>query len=191
MRKLYEWILAISKTRSALGTLCLISFTESFIFPIPPDFLLIPIALSNQKKALWAGTLTLIFSILGAIVGYALGFWLYQELMIPLIEFYGYQEKIQNFFLFYNDWGWWFVIGAGFTPFPYKIITILSGAAELNFISFIVASIISRGARFYLVSGLIYLYGEKIKRFIEKFLPWLTTFAFLLIFALVLILKYA
>ena len=182
IRALYDWALAESKTKKATISLCLVSFIESSVFPIPPDLMLIPMCLSQRKKAFYYALLCTIFSVLGAFLGYAIGSLLFNEVAFPLLKFYGMAGSIPTFQANYTKWGMWIVIFAGFTPFPYKVITITSGMMHLNLIIFTVASIISRGGRFFLVAGLIKLFGKSMQDFIEKYLTWLTFALFLVIF---------
>ena len=170
LRRLYNWTFNLAKGRHALRALAAVSFIESSIFPIPPDVLLIPMIIAERKKAwLYASACTLM-SVAGGAFGYAIGHFLYDTVGAPLVEFYGYTEQFKNFSGLYNEWGFWIVVGAGFTPFPYKVVTIASGVTGLNFPLFIITSIIGRSARFFLVSGLLWRYGEKIRIFIEKYL---------------------
>ena len=188
VRKIYDSVIHLSSSKHALAWLFVISFVESSFFPIPPDIILIPMILATPKKA-WkiAGVCTLA-SVIGAYLGYIIGFYFFELIAEPLLEFYGYLDKFNEFKNLYSEYGAWIVFGAGITPFPYKIITIASGVVQLNLAVFTVASIIARGMRFFLIAWLLKTYGEKMRLFIEKNLGWLSVlFLFLLIGGFLLI----
>lgn len=188
VRKIYDSVIHLSSSKYALAWLFVISFVESSFFPIPPDIMLIPMILATPKKA-WkiAGVCTLA-SVIGAYLGYVIGFYFFELIAEPLLEFYGYLDKFNEFKNLYSEYGAWIVFGAGITPFPYKIITIASGVVQLNLAVFTVASIIARGMRFFLIAWLLKTYGEKMRLFIEKNLGWLSVlFLFLLIGGFLLI----
>jgi membrane protein YqaA with SNARE-associated domain len=174
---------------NALWVLALVAFVESSLFPIPPDVLIIPMVLAARKRAwLIAGVCT-VASVSGGVLGYAIGAFLWDTVGQPVMTFYGYGDKFAVFQGWYQDWGAWIVAGAGLTPFPYKVITIASGAVDLNMAVFMVASILSRGARFLLVAALLWYFGEPIRMFIEKRLGLLTALFFVLLFGGFLALK--
>ncbi len=154
--------------RHAVPALAGVSFIESSVFPIPPDVLLIPMVLAEREKAFRIALVCTAASVLGGLLGYAIGVFLFEELGKPLLEFYGYGPKFTEFQGKYNDWGAWVVFIAGVTPFPYKVITILSGVTQLDIFIFTVASVVARGLRFFIVAGLLWKYGEPIRAFIEK-----------------------
>ncbi|MGI9379482.1 MAG: YqaA family protein [Methyloligellaceae bacterium] len=165
---LYYRTLQLAEKPYATWALGVVSFLESSIFPIPPDVLLIPMVLANRAKAWFLAGLATITSVIGGIAGYMIGLFLFDLLGQPLLEFYGYADKFEQFAQRYNDFGAWIVFIAGVTPFPYKVITIASGATQLNFMVFLLASIAARGLRFFIVSGLLYWFGPPIREFIEK-----------------------
>jgi len=182
LRRLYDWTMDLAARPYALWALAVISFVESSIFPIPPDVLLIPMILAARQRAwLIAGVCTLA-SVAGGIAGYAIGALLFDSVGQPIVEFYGYMDRYHEFQAGYEEWGAWIVAGAGFTPFPYKVITITSGVMDLNFAVFMVASIASRGARFFLLAALLWYFGPPIRSFIERYLPQLTILFFVLLF---------
>lgn len=174
----------------ALWVLAGISFIESSVFPIPPDILIIPMILAAPKRAWLIATICTVSSVLGGLLGYAIGLLLFDTIGQPVMDFYGYGEKFGDFQQRYDEWGAWIVAAAGFTPFPYKVITIASGALDLNLTVFIIASVLSRGARFFLLAALLWKFGEPIRVFIEKYLPWLATAFFVLLFGGFLAIKY-
>ena len=177
MRKLYKNLLSAAKHRHANKYLAVVAFSESSFFPIPPDVMLIPMVLAKPNDW-WRIALTCtLFSVIGGIVAYFIGFFLFQHLALPLLEFYNYQDKILEFNEMYHNWGGWVVFLAGLTPFPYKIITIASGMTQLNLALFIALSVLSRGLRFFAVSVLLYHFGDRIRALLEKYFGLITLLA--------------
>ena len=174
VRKIYDTVFHLSKENGAVYWLFAVSFIESSFFPIPPDVMLIPMILAAPKKAWNLAGIATAGSVIGAYLGYAIGFYFFQLIAEPLLNFYGYLEKFNSFKDLYNQYGAWIVFGAGITPFPYKIITIASGVVHMNLLVFTVASVIARGMRFFLVAWLLKQYGETMRAFIEKNLGWLS-----------------
>jgi membrane protein YqaA with SNARE-associated domain len=168
LRRLYDWTMALAADRHAEKALAGISFAESSFFPLPPDLLLIPMVLAERAKALRFATVCTVASVLGGITGYLIGAFLFSELARPILDFYGYGARFDTFAGWYNEWGAWIVFAAGLTPVPYKVITIASGATGLDFLIFLLASVASRGLRFFVEAGLLYWIGPPIRAFIEK-----------------------
>lgn len=189
IHRLYDWTLLQAGRRHALWILAAVSFVESSIFPIPPDVLLIPMVLARPAQAWLIALVCTASSVLGGLLGYAIGALLFEALGQPILAFYGYLAEFAEFRAGYNEWGGWIVFGAGLTPFPYKVITIASGVTGLSLGTFIVASVLARGLRFFVVAGLLWWLGEPIKRFIENNLGWLTVAFFVLLFGGFLALK--
>ncbi len=189
-RYLYNWTLEQSSKKYASWFLAFISFIESSIFPIPPDVILIPMIIAKRTKAFIFAFVCTTFSVLGGLFGYLIGFTLFNSVGIILVNFYGMNEYIENLKEYYNNYGVWFVLIAGFTPLPFKIITIASGLFQLNLIAFILCSLVARGCRFYLIAFLLYLFGEMIKNFIDKYFNILTILFFLFLICGVLFLSY-
>lgn len=182
LHSLYDWTMDLSGRRHALTALAVVSFIESSVFPIPPDVLLIPMVLAARERAWLIAAVCTITSVLGGLAGYGIGLFLFEQIGRPLLEFYGYTDRFGDFQAYYNDWGAWAVFIAGTTPFPYKVITILSGVTALSVPVFLVASVLARGIRFFLVAGLLWYFGEPIRAFIERRLGLLfTLFCILLI----------
>ncbi len=181
MSSIYNWAIALAEKPNAIYALFAISFIESSFFPIPPDIILIPMIIATPKKA-WkiAGVCTL-GSVIGGYFGYAIGLFLFDTVAEPILSFYGYLEQFNHFSEYYNKWGAWIVAGGGLTPFPYKVITIASGVVSLNPVIFGIASILSRGLRFYAIALILWKFGEPMKIFIEKNLAWLSTAFFALL----------
>jgi membrane protein YqaA with SNARE-associated domain len=175
MKRLYDWMMRQAAGPKAPHALALVSFAESSFFPIPPDVMLIPMVLANRAKAWWYATLATISSVLGGIAGYAIGYFLFQKIGEPILKLYGQTGSLETVKAWFNDWGVWILILKGWTPFPYKVLTIAAGAFEMAIVPFIVASIVARSMRFFLVAGLLYFFGEPIRTFIEKHLTLVTT----------------
>lgn len=168
LQKLYDWTLEKAQRPSSEKWLGAISFAESSFFPIPIDLMMIPMILANTSKAFRLATITLITSVLGGMAGYAIGAFAFGVIGQPIIEFYGYQEQFVAFQGHYAEYGILIVLVAGFTPLPFKVVTIASGVAGMNPLVFFLTAIPARGARFYLVAGLLWKFGEPIREFIEK-----------------------
>lgn len=190
LRRVYDWTMDFAANRNAMWALFVISFIESSVFPIPPDILLVPMILAARDKAWKIAGVCTIASVLGGVAGYGIGYFLYESVGQPLLEFYGKAEKFAEFQGMYNEWGAWVVAMAGLTPFPYKVITIASGVTALDPVTFIVASVLSRGVRFYLEALLLWYFGEPMREFIEKYLGWLVTAGFVVLFGGFVAVKY-
>lgn len=200
IRKLYDWVLHWADTPYGPIALFILAFAESSFFPIPPDALLIALVLGSTSKAFKFAFNCTIASVLGALLGYAIGHFLWwtpsNEFTSVAMFFFnnipGFTEKLFfNVQRMYDKYDFWIVFTAGFTPIPYKVITISSGAFNINLPMFVFASVISRGARFFLVAFLIWKFGPQIRSFIDKYFNWLAiAFTILLIGGFVVI-KYA
>jgi membrane protein YqaA with SNARE-associated domain len=182
LQRLYDWTLALAGHRHALPALAAIAFIESSIFPIPPDILIIPMILAAPTGAWRIALVATVSSVVGGLFGYLIGAFLFDAVAQPILAFYGYEAQFASFQARYNEWGAWIVAGAGFTPFPYKVITIASGATGLDPTVFIIASILSRGARFFLIAALLWRFGAPIRGFLERYLAPLTVLFFVLLF---------
>lgn len=176
--------------KNALWILGVISFIESSFFPIPPDIMLIPMVVAAPRKAWHIAAVATAASVVGGYFGYAIGFYGYDLIARPLLEFYGYLDKFESFKQYYTSYGAWIVFAAGITPFPYKVITIASGAVGLNLAVFGAASVAARGLRFFIVAGLLYFFGEPIKKFIEKHFNLLSIIFFILLLGGFVLIKY-
>lgn len=182
LRDLYDWTLSLARTRHALWALAFVSFIESSVFPIPPDILMIPMILARPDQAFRIATVCTVASVLGGIAGYGLGAFLFDEAARPILLLYNKMDQFNELAERFNDFGAWAVLFAGITPFPYKVITIFSGATGLNITVFMVSSLIARGARFYLIALLLWRYGAPMKLFIEKRLGLLATLTLVFLF---------
>ena len=190
LKKTYNWTLEKAQHKNAKWYLSLISFAESSFFPIPPDILLIPMALASKARALFYAFTCTLFSVLGGILGYAIGYFFYNSVGIYIVDFYHLENSFNIFENYYKEFGILIVLGAGITPFPYKFITIASGVFGLNFYLFVIVSIIGRGLRFYLIAILLYFFGEKIKLIIDKYFNILTIVFFILLVGSVFIIRF-
>ncbi len=168
LRQLYDWTISLATTRYAMWALAIVAFAESSVFPIPPDVLMIPMIIAQPKKAFQIAALATVCSVLGGLAGYWIGMAAFDQLGRPILESLGKADAMAEFNGRFNDFGFWPVLIAGVTPFPYKVITIMSGWTGLPLGTFIVTSIIARGLRFFLVAGLLWKFGEPIREFIEK-----------------------
>ncbi|MGE4063481.1 MAG: YqaA family protein [Rhodospirillaceae bacterium] len=168
IRKLYDWTMGLAARPRALHALGGVSFAESSFFPVPPDVLLIPMVLARPERAYTIAMVCTVTSVLGGILGYAIGYYLYATVGQAVIDFYGLQETAIRFQQWYRDFGLWVILAKGLTPIPYKIVTIMSGAASFDIGVFIAASVLTRGLRFFIVAGLLRQFGEPIREFIEK-----------------------
>jgi len=188
LRKLYDWVLHWAETPYATPALFIIAIAESSFFPIPPDVLLIVLAISIPTRSFRYAAICAVGSIIGGMLGYLIGYGLWETVGQPIFDFYGYMDKYDWIRAKYEEYNAWAVGIAGFTPIPYKVFTIAAGACKINFPIFMLASAASRSARFFLVAALIRIYGQPIKGFIEKYLNLLTiVFVILLIGGFVLV----
>lgn len=182
LRRLYDWVLSWAERPSGPAALFGLAAAESIFFPIPPDVLLVPLAIGRPRRALWFATLCTVGSVAGAVIGYWVGLTLYDTIGRPIIELYGYTEAYGQVGELYRQNLVLTLGSAGFTPIPYKVFTIAAGGFRVAFLPFLVISAVSRGARFFLVAGLIRIFGEPIRTFIDRYFNLLTVvFAVLLI----------
>lgn len=182
LRRLYDWTLSLAATPYALWALAVISFAESSVFPIPPDVLLIPLVLAAPHRAFLIAGVCTVASVLGGGLGYLIGAQLFDAIGQPILELYGKMADFDAFKARFATYGHWAVLTAGVTPFPYKVITITSGAADLHFGTFMLWSTVARGLRFFVVAALLWKFGVPIRAFIEQRLGVLfTVFIVLLI----------
>ena len=172
IKNLYDKTMALAGHPQAIFLLGAVSFIEASFFPIPPDVMLIPMVLMNPSRAWLFALVATAFSVLGGIFGYLIGAFSYEHIAEPLLYSLGKEAEMVNFSNKYNEIGFWAVITAGISPIPYKVVTIMSGATNLNFAVFLGASIASRGLRFFVVAGLLHFYGHEIRDFIERYLNW-------------------
>jgi membrane protein YqaA with SNARE-associated domain len=168
LRRLYDWCIDAAHKPYAMWMMGAVAFVESSFFPVPPDVMLIPMALARPERAYVMAAWCTVASVAGGILGYAIGSLLYDSVGAWLIHLYGYGDKVETFRAAYAQWGAWIILLKGLTPIPYKIVTITSGFAGYNFGLFVLFSIIARAARFFLVAFLLHRYGERARHLIEK-----------------------
>jgi membrane protein YqaA with SNARE-associated domain len=182
LRRLYDWCITAAGKPHATWIMGVVSFVESSFFPVPPDAMLIPMALSRPDRAYFYASICTLTSVAGGLLGYAIGAFLYDSLGLWLMTLYGYGGKIEAFREAYAQWGTWIILLKGLTPIPYKIVTIASGFAAYPVIPFVLLSIIARGMRFYLVAFLLNRYGSRARAIIEERLGfWVTISALVLV----------
>lgn len=184
---LYDACLRWAKHKYASIYLAVLTFSESIFFPIPPDVMLAPMVLARPHKAWWLASLTSISSILGGVVGYLLGAYLYEPVVLPFIELMGYQLKFATITQYFTDYGVWIVFLAGFTPIPFKIFTVSAGMLSMAFLPFLLASAVGRSMRFFLVAGILYWGGEKME---HKLRQYIDTIGWIVIGLIVLFIGY-
>jgi membrane protein YqaA with SNARE-associated domain len=165
---IYKRVIGWAKHRHASYYLSATSFAESSFFPVPVDVLLAPMVLAQREKAWWYASLATVTSVAGAVFGYYIGLFLFDQVAQPIIDFYHFQEKFIYVQELFNKYGVWIIFIAGFSPIPYKIFTITAGVVSMPLLPFILTSLVARGARFFLVAGLLYVGGEKIDAVLEK-----------------------
>ncbi|HEX3440045.1 MAG TPA: YqaA family protein [Pseudolabrys sp.] len=186
LRRLYDWAVDAAHKPHALWTMGAIAFAESSFFPVPPDVMLIPMALARPERAYLMAAWCTAASVVGGLVGYAIGALLYDSVGAWLIHLYGYGDKVDQFRAAYAQWGALIILLKGLTPIPFKIVTITSGFAGYNLALFVLFSIITRGARFFLLAFLLHRYGEQARHIIEKRLGlWVTIGAAVIVIGLV------
>ena len=190
IRPLYDWTLRLADRPNALVALGIVSFIESSFFPIPPDILMIPMIIARPSRAWLIATVALVTSVLGGLFGYFIGAVLFDTVGQPILDFYGKAEAGEVFAQKFNEYGAWAVLVAGVTPFPFKVITIMSGWTGLSLPVFIVASIVARGLRFFVVAGLLWQFGAPIRDFIERRLGLMFTLFMVILIGGFFLVKY-
>ncbi|HZD91730.1 MAG TPA: YqaA family protein [Pseudolabrys sp.] len=186
VRRLYDWCLEAAHKPHAMWTMGAVAFAESSFFPVPPDIMLIPMSLARPQRAYVMAAWCTVASVLGGVLGYAIGALLYDSVGAWLIQLYGYADKVEAFRDAYARWGAWIILLKGLTPIPFKVVTITSGFASYNFGLFVLFSVITRGARFLLLAFLLHRYGAQARDIIEKRLGlWVTLGAAVLVLGMV------
>lgn len=175
LRKSYDWMMRMAASDRAPQALFWVAFVESSFFPIPPDVMLIPMCVANRLKSWWYAFVATVGSVIGGAFGYAIGYYLFESVGLPILKFYGKADSFGDFAQWFNEWGVWILLIKGMTPFPYKVLTITAGVTHMPFLEFMIASIGARAMRFVLVAGLLYFFGAPIRDFIERRLSLVTT----------------
>ncbi|MEO0634326.1 MAG: YqaA family protein [Pseudomonadota bacterium] len=182
IRGLYDWTMAWADHPRALWVLAFVAFIESSVFPIPPDVLMIPMILAAPHRAWLIAGVCLVSSVMGGLAGYGIGALAFEAVGQPILLALGKADAIAAFNARFNDLGFWAVLTAGVTPFPYKVITIMSGWTGMPLVTFVATSILARGLRFFIVAALLYKFGAPVRAFIEKRLGLMfTLFVMLLV----------
>jgi membrane protein YqaA with SNARE-associated domain len=179
LRRLYDWVIRLAGHPRAIPILGVVSFLESSFFPIPPDVMLVPMVLANRDKAFRIALVCTVCSVLGGLLGYAIGYYFFETIGEWVVRTYGLQSGLATFRAGFAEYGIWIILIKGLTPIPYKLVTIASGAAHFDLFTFVWASIVTRGVRFFVVAALLWKFGEPIRAFIEKRLT-LVTWLFLI-----------
>tara|TARA_B110000091_G_scaffold46398_1_gene50750 strand:+ start:1396 stop:1974 length:579 start_codon:yes stop_codon:yes gene_type:complete len=167
---LYQWTLRWAKHKFAPHILAILTFAESIFFPIPPDVLLAPMVLAKPKNAWKLASLTTVASVIGGVVGYSLGYLMFEPWIQPIIVEFGYQARFDKIMLWFSEWGVWVVFLAGFSPVPYKLFTVSAGFLQMAFLPFLFVSAIGRGMRFFLVAGLIKWGGSPMEKKLRQYI---------------------
>lgn len=167
-KRLYHWTLSLAESPRATWALGAIAFAESSFFPIPPDVILVPMSLARPKRAWFYAGICTLASVAGGILGYGIGWLLWDSVGHWLIDLYGYASRMDAVKAGYDQWGWLFILVKGLTPIPFKLVTIVSGLLEYNFPLFVALSLVTRGARFFLLAGLLHKFGGPIKDLLER-----------------------
>jgi membrane protein YqaA with SNARE-associated domain len=190
LHRLYQRVLTLAAGPQAPAWLAVIAFAEASFFPVPPDVLLIPMALARPDRAWRYATICTIGSVIGGAFGYLIGYELFEQVAKPLLHVYNYDAAYQSFQQTFAKWGLWVILIKGLTPIPYKIVTIASGAAAFNFPLFMAASLVTRGGRFFLVATLLRFFGDHVRVFIERRLGLVTSAVAIGIVAGFVVIKY-
>ena len=190
IRRLYNWTLSLAQSEHALWALAVVAFLESSVFPIPPDIIMIPMIIARPNRAFLIAGVALVASVLGGLLGYYIGAGLFDVVGQPILDFYGKADAAAEFNARFKAWGAWAVLIAGITPFPFKVITIMSGWTGLNLGVFIISAIVARGLRFFIIAALLWKFGAPIRDFIERRLGLMFTLFLILLLGGFFLVKY-
>jgi membrane protein YqaA with SNARE-associated domain len=188
LRKLYDWVINLAGSRHAPLALAVISFAESSCFPVPPDVMLAPMVLAKPQKAFLFASICTVASVLGGLLGYAIGVWL-APVGHSILAFFGHPQGPAEFHAWFAKWGVWIILIKGLTPIPYKLVTITAGLARFDLITFVWASIVTRGARFFLSATLLKYFGPAIREQVERRLGLFTVIFLVLLIGVVVAMK--
>ena len=175
LKRLYNWTLDLAGRPYALYALAVVSFAESSFFPIPPDIMIVPMALAQPKKIWLYAAVCSVASVLGGLLGYFIGAVLFESVGMAILNFFSMADGAETFKEQYNQWGHWVILIKGVTPIPYKLVTITSGAAGYNLFWFVVLSMITRSARFFILAALLSQFGPAIRRMLDQHLNLILT----------------
>ena len=174
LRRLYDWVIRLAGSPQAIPAMGVVAFAESSFFPIPPDVMLIPMVLADRTRAFRIALVCTVCSVLGGLLGYAIGYYFFETIGEWLVRTYHMEAGLAAFRAGFEKYGIWIILIKGLTPIPYKLVTIASGAAHFDLFTFVWASIVTRGLRFFLVAALLWRFGEPIRRFLEERLTLIT-----------------
>ena len=180
-RRLYNWTMDLSGKRHALWALAAVSWSESFVFPIPPDVMMVPMILARRERAWTIATVASLASVLGGLTSWLVGYYFFESVGRDILDFYGHLDNYERIRDSYNLWGVWIILGGALTPFPYKVIAIASGVTQLDWLTFVWASLLGRSLRFFLEAALLWRFGEHLRQFIERYLGWLVGASFVFV----------
>ncbi|MDE0355827.1 MAG: DedA family protein [Deltaproteobacteria bacterium] len=189
LERLYDWTLRSAGTRHAVWALAVVCFLQSLVLPVPPDLLLIPMVLARRAKAWGFATISTLSSTAGGLAGYAIGYFFYETVGEPLLGLWGYQGKLDVFEAYRRQWGAWFVVAGALTPLPYKLVAVACGVARLDVGVFILASLLSRGFRFYVEATLLWYFGPAARALIERHLSAATVIGLILVVGVFMLLR--
>ena len=175
LRRSYDKLIELAESEGAYYWLALIAFCEGIFFPIPPDVMVIPMVIARPERFWRVAGICALSSVLGGLVGYGIGYFVYETVGRWIIATFGMEKAYDNFVQVFHHWGAWIVALQGFTPIPFKIVTIACGAAKLSVFVFLPAALFTRSARFFIEATLVRIFGAPIRTFIERYLPWVTT----------------
>lgn len=190
LQAVYDWTLRGAETRHAAWALVAVCFLQSLVLPVPPDLLLIPMVLARRAKALLFATIATLSSTAGGLAGYAIGYFLYEAVGEPLLNLWGYEGKLDAFEAYRRQWGAWIVVAGALTPLPYKLVAVACGAARLELGVFVLASLLSRGFRFYVEAALLWYFGPTVRGFIDRHLSAATAIGLVLVVGVFLLLRF-
>jgi membrane protein YqaA with SNARE-associated domain len=190
LRRFYDWLLLQAGKKHATWVMAGISFAESSFFPLPPDLLMIPMILANRRRAFWYAAVATVSSVVGAYLGYAIGYYLFASVGEEILRFYGAMDTFEALKDKFLQYGVEIIVLKGMTPIPFKLVTIASGLAQFNLGLFTIACLVSRSIRFFLVAAILYFVGEPARAFIEKRLMLVTTVSAALLIGGVFLVKF-
>lgn len=190
LQRLYDWTLRSAETRHAVWALVGVCFLQSLVLPVPPDLLLIPMVLARRAKAWLFATIATLSSTAGGVVGYAIGYFLYETLGEPLLGLWGYEGRLEVFETYRREWGAWIVVAGALTPLPYKLVAVACGAARLDLVAFVLTSLVSRGLRFYVEATVLWRFGPRVRTLIERHLSAATVIGLILVVGVFLLIRF-
>jgi membrane protein YqaA with SNARE-associated domain len=189
IRRLYDWVIRLAQHKNAIPAMGVVSFMESSFFPIPPDVMLVPMVLANRAKAFRIALVCTVCSVLGGLFGYAIGYFFFETLGAWVVKTYGLQAGLAAFRAGFDEYGTWIILIKGLTPIPYKLVTITAGLAHFDLFTFVWASIVTRGARFFIVAAILKYFGEAMLNEFERRLNLYSVLLLILIVGGVVALK--